>query len=795
MLTNRNKVISKIAFRNLVQSKLQSYFIFLTFTAAIMLVTVFMLTALAVQRVNDLDAQRYYQAVFYPVEKGLFSAIENADQIESVIFTGALPDVRYYDRYIMKISYFSDFFFEELDGVFPEHINEILITEGSLKYLPEGISLGDQLNLDLGDGSREYKITGIATLSNEDLNTISIYCSDELLNHVNKEEYQDYMLYLFLKDAQNMDYSEIKDHIYQIADINNIPEENVIFSNRYESITQEYNIEEIIQMILVMAAVLFAAYLVVFSIFYISVNKKIAEYGQLRAIGMVKKQIYKMILLEGILIAVPGIVTGVIGGGIIGYIMNPRGWHLPYFLIVALLDFIFGLITLRISIYYPAKTASSISTIEAMRYNGSVEETIKKRKHDINYSAFNFARLNLKRSRKKSIMTIISLSLCGIIFICCASLQSSISAENIVENLYFQQGSYKMIFRGDQDLYKDLESEAQNYGTGALQSADNVLDSALREQITSINGVRGIKEWNGTTGIFSFENTDIMDQTTIWGYTQEDQHKLDQAVISGTADYNELINNNGIILNASGNVMSTVYGYEPVIGDNLAISFLQSDGTVHTSNFTLMGITGSSDGFQNIIRMPLELLQKNTNYNLALEWEIITEDTASTEVETDLLELLADLPELDWEVKTDLTTYISNQYDTIFFALYVIVMVLAGFGIISLINLTLTNHLVRKKETAILLSIGMTRKQLKNNRLIENEILVLISLIFATGLGTPISYFIVSSLVNTGTVQEYQFPIFLYLVFYVTVFTLQAFLSLYLNKNSRHSITHELRFT
>ncbi len=58
MLTNRNKVISKIAFRNLVQSKLQSYFIFLTFTAAIMLVTVFMLTALAVYR---LKAERRYR--------------------------------------------------------------------------------------------------------------------------------------------------------------------------------------------------------------------------------------------------------------------------------------------------------------------------------------------------------------------------------------------------------------------------------------------------------------------------------------------------------------------------------------------------------------------------------------------------------------------------------------------------------------------------------------------------------------------------------------------------------------
>ncbi|SHO49096.1 ABC transporter permease [Anaerocolumna xylanovorans] len=790
---HNNKVISRIAIRNIKSDKMQSFFSFVTFMVAITLIMAFILTILGVQKETEKDAKMQHQAVFDHIDQNTINIIEQDSQIKKVIILGTLPKVKYNDRFIIQTTYFSNFFYKKLEGKIPHSINEIMVTKESLKYLPEGTSLGKQLSLNLGNGISKYKITAIATLDVEPPNTISIYCTKELLDDFNNGEYKDYSVYLFLKNSQNMEYSQIKDNIYRIAAENNIPDKNIMFSSKYKNLSEKYSSKEIVQMAMVMAVILFAAYLVVYSIFYISVNKKIVEYGQLRAIGMVKKQIYRMVALEGLFIAIPGMIAGVICGAIIGYIIRPRGWYYLNFIIAAITALIFGLITLKISIYSPAKAASLISPIEAIGFNRTSTENIKRHKKSIKYTAFRFAELNLKRNKKKSILTILSLTFCGIIFICCASLQSSISAESMVTTTDFQYGDYKVCFEGNWDIYKELDSEAQNYGKGALQSVNNALTMDLKKKILSINGVKEIKEWFGTTSIFRFENKDISDQTTIWGYSRQDEKKLEIAKVDGTVSYSELIKNNGIIVNTSENLFKDVYGYEPKVGDKVSISFWQSNGTVLTKDFTVMGITGSADGFQHMIRMPVEILQKSADYNLALDWEIITETKYNEEIETNILELLSKYPELTFEKKADYVKNYNNLYGALFFTLYVLVMVLAGFGIISLINLTLTNHTLRKKETSILLSIGMTRRQLQKTRIIENEILVLISLVVATIIGSPISYFVVNSFKGTGAVRQYHFPLGVYLIFYGVIIMIQFILSLYLNRRSSHSLIYDLK--
>ena len=75
----------------------------------------------------------------------------------------------------------------------------------------------------------------------------------------------------------------------------------------------------------VVAAILFlAAALVIYSIFYISVGQKVAEFGQLRTIGASKKQIYKIVLKQGYMLAVPGILIGSIMGTIISYCLQSK---------------------------------------------------------------------------------------------------------------------------------------------------------------------------------------------------------------------------------------------------------------------------------------------------------------------------------------------------------------------------------------------------------------------------------------------------------------------------------------
>lgn len=84
----------------------------------------------------------------------------------------------------------------------------------------------------------------------------------------------------------------------------------------------------------VVAAILFlAAALVIYSIFYISVGQKVAEFGQLRTIGASKKQIYKIVLKQGYMLAVPGILIGSIMGTIISYCLQSKGWSVFAFIV------------------------------------------------------------------------------------------------------------------------------------------------------------------------------------------------------------------------------------------------------------------------------------------------------------------------------------------------------------------------------------------------------------------------------------------------------------------------------
>ena len=110
----------------------------------------------------------------------------------------------------------------------------------------------------------------------------------------------------------------------------------------------------------VVAAILFlAAALVIYSIFYISVGQKVAEFGQLRTIGASKKQIYKIVLKQGYMLAVPGILIGSIMGTIISYCLQSKGWSVFAFIVSLCGACLFGILLVYISVRKPAKIAAN----------------------------------------------------------------------------------------------------------------------------------------------------------------------------------------------------------------------------------------------------------------------------------------------------------------------------------------------------------------------------------------------------------------------------------------------------
>ena len=77
--------------------------------------------------------------------------------------------------------------------------------------------------------------------------------------------------------------------------------------------------------------VLIGGYVVIQSIFRISINDKIQSYGQLRTIGATSKQIKQIVRREGYRLGSIGILIGVVVGVGIGLVLFPKGFNTLYY--------------------------------------------------------------------------------------------------------------------------------------------------------------------------------------------------------------------------------------------------------------------------------------------------------------------------------------------------------------------------------------------------------------------------------------------------------------------------------
>ncbi len=146
---------------------------------------------------------------------------------------------------------------------------------------------------------------------------------------------------------------------------------------------------------------------------------------------------------EGRRIALPSIVVGIIAGAVLGYIILPEGWNTLNFLKAALFSFVFGILTVSLSIHSPAKIASKTSPMKALRFSSYSIDKSNKRNRRYRITPLRLTILNLGRSKKRSFLTVLSLGLCGVILIACASVQNSLSEIYMARANEFQYGGFK----------------------------------------------------------------------------------------------------------------------------------------------------------------------------------------------------------------------------------------------------------------------------------------------------------------------------------------------------------------
>jgi putative ABC transport system permease protein len=108
----------------------------------------------------------------------------------------------------------------------------------------------------------------------------------------------------------------------------------------------------------------------------ISVGERKREIGVLRAIGTLRRQVIKMILLEAVSITLIGLATGVLAGILNAYFLIRiavkvvAGFNLPFRFPVIMILIALPLVILvgLISAWLPARRAANLKVVDALNY-------------------------------------------------------------------------------------------------------------------------------------------------------------------------------------------------------------------------------------------------------------------------------------------------------------------------------------------------------------------------------------------------------------------------------------------
>ncbi|WP_066501015.1 ABC transporter permease [Abyssisolibacter fermentans] len=596
--------------------------------------------------------------------------------------------------------------------------------------------------------------------------------------------------------------------------------------------------------ILVLALlVALCGYFLIYNIFDISVINDIQFYGLLKTIGTTKKQIKKLIRKQVIILSITSIPIGLIIGYLIGIKFAPMVISMttykdfmklsksPYIFIISS---IFVFLTILISCRKPMRMASQISPVEAVKYAGDISKKkvkINKRTKKNNIYRMGFA--NVLRNKKKTLVTVISISLSSIIFIVVCNVtigydeykisdrysQSDISIYHHTAK-WHQEVPYKPI---DYKLYEDIQKldivnkadiyymgrtypDYKNRGdirTDYFSKSELKNKGLLKEEINSI-----MKARNGYYCDLLNEKGNVAVSTLGVPAEKIETEIKNCEILSGNVDKEKFKTGNYIIFQSPNDFYheSDVGGNIIKAGDKLDLSFYDYARDIYIDKeFTVMAVIESQDMFgqYNIMNKDSIILSNKafqeiySNYKeQILTIEIYTKEHLSKQ-DVDKIERLIRSTgnfQIEMESKYEWLQNFIEEKRAISIMGYSLSFIIGFIGILNMINTLITSILMRRRELASLQSIGMTKKQLKRMFLAEGGSLSLLSLVTILPVSLYLSIMTANSLMFSG------FNLLIYLISLIGICLLLFILSItvasIMIKNiTKESIVERLRIT
>lgn len=737
-------------------------------------------------------------------------------------------------------------YFDELklvDGSFPKNENEVVIsnhviTNGGLNYkvgdivtftygsrnIDGDITLANSELVDgedlTNEGTYTYKIVGIVERSNFESYSASGYTVFTL--DVNSDKGNVNLYVMFNKNKKIIKQSEeLAKELNYNGDIN--------YNSTLLALYGESTYGNVMSsmggmMIIMLSLVSIGCIIVIYNSFAISVMERKKEFGLLSSIGATKRQLSHTVFFEAVVVGVIGIILGILGayigiGCVILIINNLISDMLEYKLhlvtnpLFIIIPVIFMIIVIGVSAFIPSRKASKVSPIEAIRQNDDIKINKKKiRTSKLALKLFGIegeiALKNIKRNKKKYRVTIVSLFISIVLFISFSSYMNYTlnTASSVMGEVPYD---YQISYFGD-DPNNDKEaldkineivksSDVKEYVSYSVSNLSIIGNYTYSDEYLdfykSAYGDDGIKALNNLK--YQYISIYILDDNSYNKYKKLIGLDKDSVILlnkfkgvsygnNKRVNYNIPVINNGNINikicnfdDNDENVDTTKYCNKNI--DNIFVT---------NKSFDLIEEFSYMTDFKLVVNKKLydSISDSSTHYT---QFNIISDNTNNIDKLTKDLDKYSNV---NYTNIKEAMKQANNLILVVKILMYGFISLVTLIGVTSVFNTISTSMALRKREFAVLRSIGLTNRGFNKILFFESLFFGMKSLIFAIPVSIGITVLIHYALADMVSISTIIIPWKYIIISIVSVFVIVLLTMMYsTSKIKKHNIIEQIR--
>lgn len=688
--------------------------------------------------------------------------------------------------------------------------DKIVLTQGQRQLDDGSYVTGSNFNKDekfvpLGD-EKEYTITAI-------LHTNPATKNSSVWRGISEDEIKsdDICAYITLAKQNSSAYSTIEDiqndykiDVYQAN-------EDVLAS--YLSGRQGGFLVTMLPIVLVvLILIVIASVMLIYNAFGMSLSERVRYLGMLASVGATKSQKRKSVYFEGAILGAIGIPVGILAGilgisitlKLVGHKIISTGMIagvndsnmqmktvVPAWAIIGII--LVSIFTIFISAFIPARKASKITPIDAIRQRQEIKVKPKKLKAPkyikkiFGYEG-ELAYKNLKRNGKKSRLITVSIALSIVLFISCNYFCGMfIQASGYEKNIPYQI-STTITYGHKKELYDALD-KMQGVNKYYIDTTDMSISLGKSSPFIKNNEIKDMANYTS-------------DYSKLFGgekYVSTVIHYVDDS------EFNTLCENNGIDYNAFyGNSLkcvllnnlthkqdTTKVFNDSIIGKHIIQNpdyasddrnpldievggLVKFDKNSLPCNLVAPGVVGIIMPYSQYINVVNKGVKAND-----ISMNVCVETDEHKEVAENLTTLLNE-NDFGGSYVSDIVDTLETMNTVIFIIqvfVYGFITLISLITIANIINTISANIALRRKEFAMLKSVGTTPKGFSKMVSLESVFYALKAVIF----GVPISVLIsvvLNKMLGESSIP-YHFDIKLYLSVIIIVFVLISITMIY----------------